>query len=322
MTNSIKFYWNGIKFNGEKSLIKCFYSLDNNPDHAPSVTIYADSYSHCLPSDMFPVENDTDLYTDYFDDDRATITPEHPLYKYARFAAVKAQIRDCKLFITHTKKRMERVHEKYRALYQEEIDNREARIAALEQIEDPGQPTEEDVAAVHAMNLAAENARKAAQQEAEQKEREKMIACKNAGRIFIEETARKFPIREGEPVVTINWSENPAFYSWEYNELKLSVAAAEIVLKTFDEKVHAEGDRGYDKTKFTIHFVNEDGEEDSYGGRYDLGDNDGGMIEHIRSWGRFLCEKGSFGNGNVSDEDRAQGEAILRFAEMLGGYAA
>lgn len=99
------------------------------------------------------------------------------------------------------------------------------------------------------------------------------------------------------------------------------MAAAEIILKYFDEEVHAE-DRGYDKTKFTINFINDDGEPDSYEGRYDLGDNDGGMIEHIRSFGRYYLENGHFGNGNVSDEDREQGEAIMNFADMLEGYTA
>lgn len=317
MTKSIKFYYNGIRINGEKALIKCSYSLDNHKDHPECVTIYADSYSRDLPSDLLPVVNESDSYTDYFVEDHATLTPEHPLYKYARYAAAKAAIRSEARYIKHLESSVSYFPEGRK----NEIESRKARLAKWEAIENPGHPTDDDVAAVHAMNLAAENARKAAEHEAQLKAREEVIACKTAGRIFIEDVAKKHPIREGEPVVTINWSENPAFYSWKDGELKLSVAAAEIVLKQFDEKVHAAGDRGYDKTSFTIDFVNEDGEQDTYEGRYDLGDNDGGMIEHIRSFGRFYMEKGRYGQV-PNEEDKQLGAEIVRFADMLAGYVA
>lgn len=320
MTNSIKFYWNGLRLNGEKTLVKCFYSLDNHVGLDECVTIYAKGWSD-LPGDLFPVENDSDSYTDYFEHDRATLTPDHPLYKYARYAAVKAQIRDLKSSIKHDAEYMEK--KPYFAAkydYAGQIEEKKERLAKLEALEDPGQPTAEDLARIDQMRQEAENARVAAEKEAEQKAREEMLAQKSSGRIFIEDVARKHPIQEGEPVVTIEWSENPAFYSWKDGELKLSVAAAEIILKQFDEKVHAEGERGYDKTSFRIDYVNEDGEQDTYEGRYDLGDNDGGMIEHIRSFGRHYMEKGQFSQG-PSEEDKETGAAIMRFADMLAGYA-
>lgn len=321
MTNSIRFYWNGIRLNGEKSLNKCWYSLDNNRDHLPSVSIYADGCR--LPRDLFEVKNETDIYTDYFEEDSAYLTPDHPLYKYARYAAVKAEIRGLKRSISSLEKNLES-HPYYmnrRDYYEKELADRRERLAKFEDEKDPGQPTAEDLEKIAQNRMEAENARKAAELEAQQKAREEMLRKRNEGRAYIESVSADHPIREGEPVVTINWSENPAFYSWEDDELKLSVAAAEIILKHFDEEVHAEY-RGYDKTKFTINFINDDGEPDSYEGRYDLGDNDGGMIEHIRSFGRYYLENGHFGNGNVSDEDREQGEAIMNFADMLEGYTA
>ena len=87
-TESIRFFWNGIKVNGGK-LIRCFYFTDSKSD---SVTISARDYDH-LPRDLFTVKNETDLYTDYFDSDSATLTPAHPLYKYARAAALKSAMR-------------------------------------------------------------------------------------------------------------------------------------------------------------------------------------------------------------------------------------
>ena len=321
MTESIKFYYNGIRVNGEKKLIKLYYSLDNNADHAPSVSLDVADYSGSLPRDLFEVYNDTDIYTDYFDSDHAYLTPEHPLYKYARFAAEKAKIRELKSRIAYLEKAMVERPSFYCKddFYKVEVENCKVNLAELERHKDPGHPTAEDLEEVHQRNAEAENARIAARQEEAQKAREHTIACKNLGRLYIEDIARKHPIKEGEPVVTINWSENPAFYSWEDGELKLSVAAAEIILTHFDKEVHAEKDRGYDKTSFTIEFVNEDGEQDTYEGRYDLGDDDGGMIEHIRSFGRYYQEKGRFGQG-PSEEDLEMGGEIVAIADMLERY--
>lgn len=100
-TTSIKFFWNGIKVNGSRELIKCFYDLDNNREHSPSVSIYAKGYGAELPTDIFVVSNDTDLITDYFDTDSATLTPAHPLYKYARAAALKAEIRGAEKHLSY-----------------------------------------------------------------------------------------------------------------------------------------------------------------------------------------------------------------------------
>lgn len=91
-TESIRFYYNGLRVNGERKLTRCCYTLDNRYDGAECVTIYAKGYDD-LPRDIFPVENDSDSYTDYFEHDRATLFPDHPLYKFARYAAMKANTR-------------------------------------------------------------------------------------------------------------------------------------------------------------------------------------------------------------------------------------
>lgn len=136
------------------------------------------------------------------------------------------------------------------------------------------------------------------------------------GRKYIEQVAEENPIKEGEPVVTICWSENPAFYSWEDDELKLSVAAAEIILKHYDEKKHAE-QRGYDKTKFVINWIDaETGEQDEYTGRYDLGDNDGGLIEHIRSFGRWYRTHDEY-TGKELENPEQELSGTEKFADWL-----
>lgn len=315
-TESIRFFWNGIKVNGGK-LIRCYYFTDSKSD---SVTISARDYDH-LPRDMFKVKNETDLYTDYFDSDSATVTPEHPLYKYARAAALKAAMRGEPEYIAKLK---DTVESKKLAPWQKpddfraEIDRRQAQLdrnAAELATLPKGHPTAADVEAVHEMNTAAESARLAREHAEQLERREKAIRTRNENRAFIEQTAAAHPIKDGAPVVTVEWSENAAFEDGE----KFSVAAAEIIFKTLDEKVHADPERGYDKTSFTIDYTNQDGEPDTYKGRYDLGDNDGGLIAHIRNYGKFYMEKGRFGTG-PTDEDRKMGADIVAVADLLDGY--
>lgn len=315
MTNSIKFFWNGLRLNGDKCLVKVSYSMDNQRGLDECVTIHADGYGNQLPRDIFDVRNDSDSYTDYFDTDSATLTPDHPLYKYARYAAVKAELR-------HLPRHIKYLEDLAGSRWANpaELEAKKARLAKLQAVKDPGHPRTSDLEAVYVMKLEAENARKAAEHEARLKAREEMLRKKNEGRAYIEKVAKDHPIKEGEPVVTINWSEHPAFYGWKDGELKLSVAAAEIILTHFDKEVHAEKDRGYDKTSFTINFVNEDGEQDTYEGRYDLGDDDGGMIQHIRAFGEFYVKKGGFGNGHPSDDDKELGREIIALADKLDGY--
>ena len=73
----IKILKYGIEADGK--YISCFYSdsqLINYP--AGTITVYARDYKH-LPAELNP-ENDSDMMTDYFEQDRARILPSHPLY--------------------------------------------------------------------------------------------------------------------------------------------------------------------------------------------------------------------------------------------------
>lgn len=326
-TTAIKFFWNGIKINGSKTLIRCFYSLDNRHDGREGVTIYARDYSGHLPGDLFRVQNDTDLYSDYHDTDRAELFPDHPLYPYARAAAVSAKIREVKWSITQEKKHVERAGSR---MTKDGADYCAKRILQLaEQVETlengrsalpKGHPTAADIEAVHALNLASKTARISAEKEQEQKEREAVLAMRNAGRVYIEEVAAAHPIKDSAPVVTIQWSEHPAFYSWDESELKLSVAAAEIVLKHYDE-LRAEHNAatqsgGYNKTSFLIEYTDQNGETSTYEGRYDLGDNDGGLIAHIRAFAETYRDKRL---PYHSEEDAAQ---ISALADLLEEHTA
>ena len=322
--NHIKIYYNGIKIDGGQ-LIKCFYSLNNNSENADSVSISARNYER-LPRDLLPVTNETDIYTDYFDNDRAYLTPAHPLYKYFRYAAIKAEIKDYTRYIDKYNKelaRPERWHGRHEQL-KKDIEKYRAKLAELEKETDPGQPTAADLAEIDRQRQEAENRRREEEHKRELEERERVLAERAAGKEYINAIAAQYPIKDGAPVVYIPFSENPAFYSFMVEDQKtitlhadgtqteeitqkmprcvLSVTAADIVLNHFD-KIEAAKACGYDKTDFIITWNDADGEPGQYKGRYDLGDNDGGLIEHIRSFGEWSRTHDAFGKIKDTPDD-------------------
>ena len=310
-TTSIKFFWNGMKVNGEKTLRKCYFSLSGSKDEE-YIMIYSKGYGDSLPSDVFAVENETDYYTDYFDDDHARITPAHPLYKYVRAAALKGEIRSIEKYLPYCDNRAAGVV--CADFYRKEAEDRRARLekyrAELETLPS-GQPTAADLEAVEKMNLAAETARIAAEQKAEQERREKYLAARVNGRDFITRTMDAHPIAAGAPLVRIQWSEAPFFASWNDNELEMSIAAAEIILAKYDAETAADEERGYYKTSFRIEWTDDSGEACSYEGRYDLGDNEGGLIAHLRAF----AERGWI-------KDEAERASYKETADFLAGFIA
>lgn len=318
--NHVKIYWNGIKIGGGK-LIKCGYSLDNNASGEKSVSIYARDYCD-LPRDLLPVKNDSDSYTDYFDNDHAYITEDHPLYKYFRFCAEKAKNRECLQSVEYHSKQLERKPEPWEGYYnfhKDAIKTAENFVAYFKTASNPGQPLQEDLDMIDARRTEAENRRKQKEHEAELKRREKMLNNRTMGKRLVDSEAKKNPIKDGEPVIVINWSEHPAFYDYADDELVLSVSAAEIILKTLDEQEHQDTESGYFKTKFTVKWTDENGEESTYIGRYDLGDGDGGLIKHIRLFGEWQLNHTEFGAMKETPEETND---IIEFACWLSGFVA
>lgn len=317
----IKFFWNGIKVDGGK-LIPCHYSIHNRDDGQKSVFI-ASRGDGRLPARYFVVENHTDSQTDYYDTDHTVIEPDHPLYRYAMYAALKNRVHGEEKYIAKLRESITSGKREpwsgHFASVKSDIERRESWIAEYKAAKDPGQPTAADYAAIEQMQTEAETARLAAEHEARIAAREKTLKLANEGRAYILGQAEQFPIREGEPTVTIRWSESPAFYTFEReNGIPLSVAAAEIVLKHYDEAKHAER-RGYDKTDFVIRYTDLDtGEDRTYEGRYDLGDNDGGLIGHIRRHGTYM----TLDTTPEPFRDSEHGAEIVAFADYLEQFTA
>lgn len=142
---TVKIFWNGIKINGGK-LLKWHITTDLHK--GSPVTVYAASYADDLPRDLFDVVNNSDGMTDYFETDRTTVTVEHPLYKFLRYAALKADARQVEKRLADLRKQLpENRLEWYNTAIKKEIDGLEIHLAVYEYANDPGQPTAEDVTA-------------------------------------------------------------------------------------------------------------------------------------------------------------------------------
>ena len=94
-----KFMWNGIKVNGK--LYRAYYSSGSYINYPyNTITIYARTHED-FPKDLgLSVENNTEIQTDYFEKDRARITPGHSLYSEVHAAYLKQE--------EHNKKRHEK----------------------------------------------------------------------------------------------------------------------------------------------------------------------------------------------------------------------
>lgn len=76
--NKIKFLKKGIRCNGQ--YIPVIYSKSDLRGYPQgTITIYCRTYRDSLPAELNP-KNDSDSMTDYFEKDRARITPDSPFY--------------------------------------------------------------------------------------------------------------------------------------------------------------------------------------------------------------------------------------------------
>lgn len=320
MIISIKFFYNGLRLNGSRTLCRVGYSLDLD---AQTVTIYARS-GETLPRELFTVENDTDLYTDYFDNDRATLTQAHPLYKFAAYAAARADLRRQNARADYLRDRIaapntwDAMHPDALTVELEAVD---ARRAALEAIPDPGQPTAADLAAVDQMNQDAENAARAAAQAEEQRRREEALAESAATRAIVREEITAHPLDMNAPAVDFTFSESPAFNDFAADDgiasLVCSIPAAEAIVRRLDLYYNPEqvAPHCYEKTDFTVYYPAEGGTFETYSGRLDLGTEYGGLVQHIRRHADTLRN----GNGyhTPDDNDRAEAARVDALADLL-----
>lgn len=298
----IRFYWNGFKVYPaapDCKLTKAYYVMHNDE----TIEIFSEDVCKGVPQRLFPalegisyfptqyayVPETPERLADWTSEiEGVLVYPDHPLYRHVAWAYYKSAVRNKKQYIRANQSKLEDPR------WLSAVDLRERIEKAREELEEleyralatgsNGRPNEYELEAVDA--LARLFIRKFNDdQKAERKAREDAVREQTEnGTKFILFVSDLAPIKDGEPVVTIRWSEHPAFYHWGDDELKLSVPAADLIFKYFDKPGGSAG-CGYDKTSFIINYTDpESGEPSEYTGRYDIGDCDGGLIEHIRPY--------------------------------------
>lgn len=112
-----------------------------------------------------------------------------------------------------------------------------------------------------------------------------------------------------QPIVTIIWSESAGLRDGQ----QMTLAEADALFQQLD----AAHGPGYDKTKFRINFTFQ-GELDSYEGRQDFGDGDGGLIDHIKAFHEYYANDEQWKNHVLNqdgpealEQDAAHREMIL-----------
>lgn len=131
---TVKFVWNGIKIDGE--FFKGHYysgpytEASKLPDK--TITIYIHGYKSLPEIDGLNVENDSDIMTDYFEEDRVRIFPNTQYYEDACKAAKACEIHSAKRSIKHFEKMLaKRIGTHYEDFYRQELEDSKSRLSAL-----------------------------------------------------------------------------------------------------------------------------------------------------------------------------------------------
>ena len=327
MKNEIKIFWNGVKLNGE---LQKFYFYMNGENVS---FIDNERYGRAtMPKECgLVVINNSDSMTDYFEEDHGTITPEHPLYRFFKNAAQSTLLHHAKANVKWLEKRiakLEGVDNKYaqQALenYTADMDKTKAEIADLEKTVNNAQPTAEDFEKVETYVAEIRAKAEAARKAKEEKERAARLVAINEAKVKTQNTiaraVKMYPVTEGAPVVEVPFSEFVGLYEIiDKKQNTWSVKAADMILGELDMWLHAKRETSdaygwYEKTDFTIRYTDENGEEGTYQGRYDLGDGECGLLNHIRNFGEWHRTHEKFGAEKKNPDETND---ILEFVKML-----
>ena len=134
MRDTVKFIWNGMKVNGE--LYKASYSKGPYTKESGlpegTITMYMKGYKSTPQIEGVEVINDSDVMTDYFEEDTVRIYPDSRYYEEARKACKAANIHDAKQAVKWAEKNLARkTGTVYEEFYQKELENRQKRLSDL-----------------------------------------------------------------------------------------------------------------------------------------------------------------------------------------------
>lgn len=171
---------------------------------------------------------------------------------------------------------------------------------------------------------ASQKAAEARKAEEESKEEEERKTARETTAKVVEGAIALYtamhPLQEGATTyAVIGSSEMLGLPGCSGDSLKVSIKAADKILGTLDIWQHAiratsEYYGWYKKTDFAIHYIDENGEDSVYSGRYDIGDGEGGLLNHIRNFGEWHRTHEEFGKEKAIPDETNE---ILEFVKML-----
>ena len=135
---------------------------------------------------------------------------------------------------------------------------------------------------------------------------------KQDGALVIKRLSDQFPIQPDDPYVVIEDSEYPAFSSWHYGELMLSVSAADAVLRHYDAIAFEDGD--FCVTNLAIHYK-ENGSPKVQRIHFYLGNQNGCLTEYLRAYGEWFTKE-----NNKDPENVVAGTELVSLSKILSAY--
>lgn len=308
---SIRFYYNGLKINKEKNLYKTYYehwNKENELNFTPEGWAWNDDLS---------------ILYQYKNLLLCPITKDNPLFPYFYNATIKQAIHSLKRKLNSYRKTYAKTASK---LYKDYIYETEEEISEWEKrlnlkYEEADEKTMEKYRRyVKEKNQEIEEEKRREEKEEYQKRLNaynKKISFKKLAKKLM----RKYPIKNNEYSVELEWSESPAIDE----NMKMSLKAADRYLGFLDmvqHKYRGDGNKftgwgWYDKTSFKI--INEKGETE-YTGRYDIGDGDYynkkyGLISHIACHATGIIEYNKKNPETLYSN--VNGQEILEYAGKL-----
>ena len=168
----------------------------------------------------------------------------------------------------------------------------------------------------------AEKKAQAAKEEAEKKAEEERKTARETTQKVTESAIALYtamhPVKEGKPTVKIGKSEMRGLPGCFEEYIEVSLQAADKILGTLDMWQHQVRETSdcfgyYHKTDFIITYT-ENGEANTYEGRYDIGDGEGGLLNHIRNLGEWYRTHEEFGKEKETPDETND---ILEFVKKL-----
>ena len=314
MTRSLAITPKGlIVDNGE--LIPVQYSIDMVPfDTKPYITAMCCSPKDHFPEDLFPERIAPLPGSLHFRGERISISPEHPLYRFFRWSAHQVKYHMAMIIWYWLGERIEQ-EPSNADFYEERRQGIWPVVKNVFRTPDCGQPTIEDLTMTRRWNDSYGSSIGSfcgfLDQLDIQKHRQRL---QRDGALVVKRLMDQFPIQPDAPFVVIEDSEYPAFSSWQYGELRLSVSAADAVLRHYDAAAFEDCD--FCVTNLAIHY-RENGSANVQRLHFYLGNQNGCLTEYLRAYGRWLIDENNRDPDNVIN-----GIELISLAGLLSEYMA